>query len=1830
MKSASCFTAQLHRLSLTVIFSFLGIFSVIGCQISCKSNVQVSLDQNGEALLTPSLFLSNASDCTGPFVVTITANASVVTDNTLRCAQVGQNIIAQVTDSDSQVSCWSTVSVADYNPPKFVNCADIYVPCYTTATIDEISTVTVQDNCDPTPIVTFLDSETTFGCDTYSKIITRTWNAEDNQGLQATPCVQNIYFETVTLAEISIPDNYTFNDCMNPDITPEVTGYPTADDNEIAGAHCGLIIQHADESFSSCGNTFKIFRTWTIYDWCGNLPLIETQTIELIDDTPPVIECPMDTIVFNSNAQHYCTGDASALNLQVTDDCGTATIDYDWEYAGNATNVPVGIYSIDATATDECNNQSECAFFIEIKDTNAPIAICDSDFSVSLSNEGTAVITAIDFDNGSFDNCFIADTLIAIDSTFANFVQVSCEDIGNTLAMTLMVVDGCGNSTMCSSNVTVEDNSVPTVICPPDITLLCSANITDLTITGNATATDNCFEYTPTYLDTNDLTICNTGTITRTWSVVENGIEINCDQIITLVGITPTIIFPADTTVSCGTFAGEPIVDYDCPGLFIGSNDVVNLDEGCNKITTKTWKVFNFCTEEIWEQDQIVTEIDDLSPTFTTPAQDIFVECDISSPENAFNDWLSNNGNSVAIDNCTSLTWSNSIVSTFDDCIETTTVTFTATDECGNSASTVASFNIADTTAPQFSIPPPDTTFSCNVKDLTFLGEYFEAGAASTFEDNCVGTTVTFSLDNPDNIFCGTFPVTIFLTDDCGNVNSSTFMLTITDEEGPIISEEAKDLNVSCDADLATEIDAWLAINGSAVAFDRCVAVEWSNDYNPAELMCGTEEGLPVTFFATDQCGNNTPTIANIFIIDDEAPQFTTLPQDITINCTSDLQGAVDTYLTNGNGATFSDNCGTPTLLGALDGEIGSGCSTTNVIFTLIDDCNNSITTNRQITIIDDTSPVITQAPQDQMIECVEEDIQSNLQAWLNANGNAIATDDCGEVFWTNNYDGLIPTCDGNSAAQVTFTATDLCGNSTNVVGNFMIEDTTPPVISFEASDAIVECDGNGNEDDLQNWLLSNGGASASDECGEVEWFNDFSELQDGCGATGATIVTFTAIDPCGNQATTMATFTIIDTTPPEFLAPPMDYVTECDGNGNLAEFDVWTNNFGGGFAQDACGTIVTTFDLSSTILNCEEGESKTVTVLFVAIDDCGNSTTALANFITNDTSAPTVICPDDIQEVDLNTDCENDVIIEDVNASDFCSDNINFTFEIDYDQDGTVDVAEATGQNATGTYPVGRHFVNYYAEDECGNVGTCQQVIDIIDIVSPQIECNDFVIYLDENGEYIVDANIVGNASDNCSEEVTATANLELVTCDNQPTVMLMLEVLDDYGNPSSCTKIYAVVDTFGVCNGPQSEMAMISGNLYREDFQELENATVTLSDGLSNTVHTNNNGEYNFNVNPGNNYTITPFKNDDPKNGVSTIDLITLQQHILGAIPIVSPYQLIAADANNSGTISTLDLVEIQQLILDIIPEFTNNTSWRFVDQSFVFPSPANPFASYFPEETAFNNLSGVSLDNDFIAIKIGDLNGSSTTNNLGINTVNRNINPTYLFAKNKVVAKEEVVEIPLAFNQEQRIDGYQLKLQFDTDVFEFLEITDLQLPNLTTDNFGFKNLDNGVINTNWINNNQHTITANQSLFTIRLRAKVPTNLKDVMTIDPLSTYNEIYKKNKDGVLSGAPLHLTFEENIAIPITGKDQVFLYQNAPNPFEDRTTIQFNLPKLTKSTVSIFDATGRLVWQVSKDFPAGENRVTIESRDLGLEGVYIYTLDTDYGREVKKMILLSKF
>ncbi|MCX7549238.1 hypothetical protein OS191_00125, partial [Xanthomarina sp. F2636L] len=196
------------------------------------------------------------------------------------------------------------------------------------------------------------------------------------------------------------------------------------------------------------------------------------------------------------------------------------------------------------------------------------------------------------------------------------------------------------------------------------------------------------------------------------------------------------------------------------------------------------------------------------------------------------------------------------------------------------------------------------------------------------------------------------------------------------------------------------------------------------------------------------------------------------------------------------------------------------------------------------ITVTDTIAPVINTEASNIDIECDGTGNNGAIQTWLDNNGGALATDNCSAITWTNNYGGATSDC--AAPIEVIFTATDACGNSSSTTATYSIIDTVAPEISTAASPLTVECDGNGNITDLNTWLNSNGGASATDDCSAIAWTNNFNGLSDDCGETGSATVTFTATDACGNSSSTTATFTIEDTIAPVAPAAPADITVEC------------------------------------------------------------------------------------------------------------------------------------------------------------------------------------------------------------------------------------------------------------------------------------------------------------------------------------------------------------------------------------------------------------------------------------------------------------------------------------------------------------------------------------------------------------------------------------------------------------------------------------------------------------------------------------------------------------
>ena len=361
---------------------------------------------------------------------------------------------------------------------------------------------------------------------------------------------------------------------------------------------------------------------------------------------------------------------------------------------------------------------------------------------------------------------------------------------------------------------------------------------------------------------------------------------------------------------------------------------------------------------------------------------------------------------------------------------------------------------------------------------------------------------------------------------------------------------------------------------------------------------CTNSVSFNVRAFDED-CGRLISEVFTVTRDDTIVPTIVSGPADMTVECDNIPEVA------GPEAVVATDNCGEEvTVDPAVElGPFPGSCTGEYTLirnWTVTDLCGNDTVHKQTITVQDTTAPTLEMMASDSTVECDGMGNMDALNAWLDSNGGASATDNCSSVTWSNDFVALSDDCGATGTATVIFTATDDCGNASTTTATFTIEDTTNPSIDMMAQDSTVECDGMGNMTALNDWLANNGGATASDACGGVTWSNDFVALSDDCGATGTATVIFTATDDCGNASTTTATFTIEDTTNPSIDMMAEDSTVECDGMGNMTELNDWLASNGGATASDACGGVTWSNDFVALSDDC--GATGTATVIFTRL----------------------------------------------------------------------------------------------------------------------------------------------------------------------------------------------------------------------------------------------------------------------------------------------------------------------------------------------------------------------------------------------------------------------------------------------------------------------------------------------------------------------------------------------------------------------------------------------------------------------------------------------------
>ncbi|MFV8328494.1 gliding motility-associated C-terminal domain-containing protein, partial [Flavobacterium sp. ZS1P14] len=984
-----------------------------------------------------------------------------------------------VTDACGNFSkATQTIKIQDKTAPVLSEApADITAEC---SAVPATSTLTATDNCDADPKVTFKEVKTNENCAS-NYTLTRTWTATDVCGNTASKS-QVITVQDKTAPVLSLAPA---------DITVECSAVPaaatlTATDN--CDADPKVTFKEV-KTEGNCASNYKLTRTWTATDVCGNTAS-KSQVITVQDKTAPVLSlAPADVTA-------ECSAVPATATLTATDNCDAdpkvtfKEVKTEGNCASNYTLTRTW------TATDVCGNTASKSQVITVQDKTAPVlSLAPADITVECSAvPATATLTAT-------DNCD-ADPKVT-------FKEVKTE--GNcasnyTLTRTWTATDVCGNTTSKSQVITVQDKTAPVLsLAPADVTAECSA----VPATATLTATDNCdADPKVTFNEVRtDGNCASNYTLTRTWTATDVcGNTASKSQVITVQDKTAPVLSeaPADVTAECSavpaasTLTATDNCDAD-PKLTFKE---VRTDGDCasNYTLTRTWTATDVCGNTA-SKSQVITVQDKTAPVLSEAPADVTAECSAVPATVTL----------TATDNCDAapkVTFNE--VRTDGDCASNYTLrrTWTATDICGNTASKSQVITVQDKTAPVLSEAPADVTAECSA---------VPAAATLTATDNCdANPKVTFKEVRTNGNCASNYTLTRTwtATDVCGNTASKSQIITVQDKTAPVLSEAPADVTAECSAVPAA---ATLTATDNCDANPKVTFKEVRTDGN-----CASNYTLTRTWTTTDVCGNTASKSQIITVQDKTAPVLSEAPADATVECS-----AVPVAAT----LTATDNCDANPKVTFKEVKTEGNCASNYTLtrtWTATDVCGNTASKSQVITVQDKTAPVLSLTPSDITVECSAVPAAATLTATDNCDADPKVT--FKEVKTNEN-------CASNYTLTRTWTATDVCGNTASKSQVITVQDKTAPVLSLAPADITVECSA----------VPATATLTATDNC-DADPKVTFKEVktEGNCASNYKLTRTWTATDVCGNIASKSQVITVQDKTAPVIAALPSASTISC------------------------------------------------------------------------------------------------------------------------------------------------------------------------------------------------------------------------------------------------------------------------------------------------------------------------------------------------------------------------------------------------------------------------------------------------------------------------------------------------------------------------------------------------------------------------------------------------------------------------------------------------------------------------------------------------------------
>ena len=371
--------------------------------------------------------------------------------------------------------------------PFSLNCPkDVTVSCY-----DEIWNLSIYGNA------TYTEGYKTYSAGTpvvkyylnscNSGYITRTWMVEDNMWRWHS-CTQTIYVSSGSASGpyISWPQDIELTGCnpvTNPSQLPSGYNYPEWDNTG-----CGMYGKsYSDMLFTVNSQCKKIMRTWKVMDWCAttssysNTFYKHVQFIYIVNNIPPVVNCPADITIESINCQN-ANLTTNSMTLAPGTCGGEFEITNNSPYATAKGNNISGTYPIGTTKVSYsirygCGKTFYCNTNVTVLNGAKPVPYClgelvtalmgvDTDKDGKVDN-GMVEIWAKDLDKGSHSKCGNNPLKFSFSKNINETSKIlTCDHVGKN-NVEIWVTDSKGAQTFCMTEINVQNNGANIPYCKP-------------------------------------------------------------------------------------------------------------------------------------------------------------------------------------------------------------------------------------------------------------------------------------------------------------------------------------------------------------------------------------------------------------------------------------------------------------------------------------------------------------------------------------------------------------------------------------------------------------------------------------------------------------------------------------------------------------------------------------------------------------------------------------------------------------------------------------------------------------------------------------------------------------------------------------------------------------------------------------------------------------------------------------------------------------------------------------------------------------------------------------------------------------------------------------------------------------------------------------------------------------------------------------------------------------------------------------------------------------------------------------------------------------------